>query len=82
LRHAFKNALLWQGILLCIFRRQSTKFPLSLLALVLQVISPVTDLPETLLWLVLRIPARHWYKGITAVQRFCQRSDAGLRYGA
>jgi hypothetical protein len=33
----------------------------------LQVILLAVDLPETLLWLVLRIPARHWYKGDTAV---------------
>jgi len=43
----------------------------------------MADLAKTLLWLVLRTPARHWYKGATAVPAFvCQRSDAGLRYGA
>jgi hypothetical protein len=50
-----------------LFRRRSTKFAHSLLALVLQAVSRVADLPETLLWLVLRIPATHWYKGDTAV---------------
>ena len=66
----------------CTFRRQSAKFRRSPLASVLQAFLSTMDLAETLLWLVLRIPARHWYKGVTAVQRFCQRSDAGLRYGA
>jgi hypothetical protein len=50
------------------------------LALVLQAISFVADVPKTLLWLVLRIPARHWYKGDTAAPALSVRAAyAGLR---
>jgi hypothetical protein len=48
------------------FSLSVSRDPLRLLAPVLQVISLRGDLAKTLLWLVLRIPATHWYKGDTA----------------
>jgi hypothetical protein len=72
-----------RAFLLLFLHDWRVKFRGSSSASVLQVISSDAFLSETLLGLVLRIPARHWYKGITAAPALLlQRSDAGLRYGA
>jgi DNA-binding protein HU-beta len=51
--------------------------PHRLLAPVLQAISIRGDLAKTLLWLVLRIPATHWYKGDTASRRWYAAQRCG-----
>jgi len=52
------------------------------MALVLQAVLQQGGVAKTLLQLVLRFAARHWYKGDTAIPALLlHRSHMGLRYG-